>query len=126
MKRIFFLLGVLLVLMFPSAVLAQGSSTCQQYDNDVCSNVSGASGSNGTGSSGNPSSGNGSQAGSPGTAASTPAGGSAGTAAGTGSSLPFTGLDLYLIVGVSAALIATGLVVRRASGIPVAETDQQL
>jgi hypothetical protein len=90
MKRISALVGVVLVLVLvPSAALASGgSSTCQAYGPQTCDSVS--SGTAGTG--------NGST--------------TATTAAGT---LPFTGLDIVLLVVGGGALLTGGFVVRRLS-----------
>lgn len=93
MKRISALVGVVVVLalMVPGAAFA--SSTCQAYNPQTCSSVS--SGTSGSGSSGS----------GPGSATAT-------TSSGT---LPFTGLDVVLLVAGGGALLATGLVVRRLS-----------
>jgi hypothetical protein len=85
MKRIAVLIGVL-ALMAPSAALAQ-SSTCQAYNPQLCSSVS----ANGTTS--------------PGTS----------TASTAASTLPFTGLDVVLLVVGGGALLSAGFIVRRVS-----------
>jgi hypothetical protein len=80
MKRIYALVGILgvLVLLAPSAALA--SSTCQAYNNQLCSSV-----------------------------------GSSNSNTGSGSTLPFTGLDVVLLVAGGSTLLATGFVIRRLS-----------
>ena len=91
MKRISALVGVLgvLLLMVPSAALA--GSTCQAYSPQTCGSVG-----NGTVSSGN--------------ASTTPA-----TNAASTGTLPFTGLDVVLLVAGGGTLLGAGLVVRRLS-----------
>ena len=93
MKRISALVGVLgvLVLAVPSVALA-ASSTCQGYGSQTCSSVG-----NGNVSSGNVSSGN-----------VTSNANSAGT-------LPFTGLDVVLLVAGGGTLLGAGFLVRRLS-----------
>jgi hypothetical protein len=93
MKRISALVGVLgvLVLAMPSVALAGSSSTCQGYAHQTCGSVG-----NGTVSSG--------------TASTTPA--TNATSAGT---LPFTGLDVVLLVAGGGTLLGAGFVVRRLS-----------
>jgi hypothetical protein len=86
MKRITALVGVLGVL----ALLAPGaslasSSTCQAYNPQLCSSVNNDSTSNGSGSSN------------------------------ASSSLPFTGLDVVLLVAGGGTLLGAGFVVRRLS-----------
>jgi hypothetical protein len=90
MKRISALVGVcvVLALMVPGAAFA--SSTCQAYSPQTCGSVN--SGTSGSG-------------GGPGSTTAT-------TSSGT---LPFTGLDVILLVAGGAALLGTGLVVRRLS-----------
>lgn len=85
------MVGILGVLAFvlPSAALA--SSTCQAYNPQLCSSVGSGNASTGSGSGTTP--------------AST-------TSAGT---LPFTGLDVVLLVVGGGALLVTGFVVRRLS-----------
>jgi hypothetical protein len=92
MKRISALVGVLalLVLAIPSIALAS-SSTCQGYNSQTCSSVS-----NGSAGSGN----------SPTTAT---------TAATSSGTLPFTGLDVFLLVAGGGTLLGAGFVVRRLS-----------
>ena len=106
MKRISALVGVLgvLALLVPSAALA--SSTCQAYNpqqataDTLCASVG----------SGNVSTGNGSGTNSGTSPASTTAADS--TSSGT---LPFTGLDVVLLVAGGGTLLAAGFVVRRLS-----------
>jgi hypothetical protein len=86
MKRIAVLLGVL-ALMAPSVALAEGSSSCQTYSPELCSSVDA------------------SNSGTPGTSATT----------NTASTLPFTGLDVVLLVVGGGALLSAGFVVRRVS-----------
>jgi hypothetical protein len=76
MRRFSTLVGVWLVLLaVPSFALAQ-SSTCQQYESQVCSSVSTTS---------------------------------------TAGTLPFTGLDIVLLLVGGGALVSAGFVVRRVS-----------
>jgi hypothetical protein len=92
MRRISLLAGVLFLLMAPSAALAQ-SSTCQQYDAQTCSSLNS-------------------------TVSTTPDSGDASpTSATTNTSgtLPFTGLDVVLLVAGGGALLSAGFVVRRVS-----------
>src|SRR5450755_3736609 len=84
MKRIVGLL-VGIALMLPGAALAQGSSTCQSYNPQLCSVNTNATTPNAT------------------------------TAASTQSTLPFTGLDVVLLAVGGGTLLAAGLVVRRLS-----------
>jgi hypothetical protein len=84
MKRISALVGVLFVLMAPSAALAQ-SSTCQQYQSQICSEVTTTTG-------------------------STPD-----ATSNTAGTLPFTGLDIVLLLVGGGALLSAGFVVRRVS-----------
>lgn len=87
MKRIALLVGVLglLALVGPTAAFAS-SSTCQAYSPQLCSSVGSGSTSNGSGTTAN----------------------SAGT-------LPFTGLDVVLLIAGGGSLLAAGFVVRRLS-----------
>lgn len=85
MKRIVGLIACF-ALMLPGVALAQGGSTCQSYNPQLCSSVSSNSAQR-TGSS-----------------ASTSA-----------STLPFTGLDVVLLAVGGGALLGAGLVVRRLS-----------
>ena len=88
MKRISALVGaVLALLVLPTGAFASGSSTCQAYSPQTCSSVS--SGSSGTG-----------------------AGPTSTTSTGT---LPFTGLDVVLLVAGGGVLLSAGFVVRRLS-----------
>ncbi len=88
MKRI---AGVIIViaLMAPSIASAQGGSTCQAYNPQLCT-VVGTDAHGGTGT---------------GTA----------TTADSAGTLPFTGLDLVLVAAGGGALLGAGLVVRRLS-----------
>lgn len=90
MKRICALVGVLGVLLFtvPSAALA--SSTCQAYNPQLCSSTGNTSAASGTSST---------------------------NAASTGT-LPFTGLDVVLLLAGGGTLLGAGLVVRRLSRRP--------
>jgi hypothetical protein len=80
MKRIAMLAAVVALTM-PSLALAQGSSTCQAYNPQLCNQVSTT----------------------------------AGDSASSGGTLPFTGLDVVLLVAGGGSLIAGGLVIRRLS-----------
>jgi len=93
MKRISALVGVLgvLALAVPSIAVA-ASSTCQAYGPQTCSSVSNGNVSTGT---------------SPGSTTTTNAN-SSGT-------LPFTGLDVVLLVVGGGTLLGAGFVVRRLS-----------
>ena len=96
MKRISALVGVLAILLFaiPSAALAASSSTCQGYSSQTCSSVG-----NGTVSAG--------------TASNSSSNGSTNTdSSGT---LPFTGLDVVLLLAGGGTLLGAGFVVRRLS-----------
>jgi hypothetical protein len=84
MKRIAVVI-IGLALLLPSAALASGSSTCQSYNQELCSVTSNTSNQ------------------------STP---SATTASST---LPFTGLDVVLLAVGGGALLGAGVVVRRLS-----------
>jgi hypothetical protein len=90
MKRISALVGlvVALALTLPGAAFA--SSTCQAYNPQTCGSVTVTTGTS---------------SGGPGSTTAT-------TSSGT---LPFTGLDVVLLVAGGGALLATGLVVRRLS-----------
>ena len=77
MRRITILGAVLIALAIPATAVAQGNSTCQAYNPQLCSSVSG-------------------------------------NTANTGS-LPFTGLDVVLLVAGGGMLLAAGFVVRRLS-----------
>ncbi|HEY1509247.1 MAG TPA: hypothetical protein VGF93_09620 [Solirubrobacteraceae bacterium] len=79
MRRITILGAILIALALPATALAQGNSTCQAYNPQLCSSVSGT------------------------------------TASTTSGSLPFTGLDVVLLVAGGGTLLATGFVVRRLS-----------
>jgi hypothetical protein len=78
MRRITMLGAILIALAVPTTAFAQGNSTCQAYNPQLCSSVSGT------------------------------------TSSGTGS-LPFTGLDVVLLVAGGGTLLAAGFVVRRLS-----------
>lgn len=93
MKRISVLVGVLgvLALATPGAALAASSSTCQGYSHQTCGSVGNGNVSSGTG-------------------ATTPA-----TNAASSGTLPFTGLDVVLLVAGGGTLLAAGFVVRRLS-----------
>jgi len=88
MSRVVAVVGVTLVLLAPSAAFASGSSTCQAYNPQLCSSV--GSGHAGTGTS----------------SVSPSRAGKAGT-------LPFTGLDVALLLGGAVTLVGAGLVVHR-------------
>jgi hypothetical protein len=92
MKRISALVGVLglLVLAIPGIAVAASSSTCQAYGPQTCSSVS-----NGNVSTGS----------TPGTTAN----------AASSGTLPFTGLDVALLVAGGGTLLGAGFVVRRLS-----------
>jgi hypothetical protein len=89
MKRFSALVGILgvLALMAPGMALASSSSTCQGYHHQACESVS--SGTSGTG--------NGS------------------TTVNSAGTLPFTGLDVVLLVAGGGMLLGAGFVVRRLS-----------
>jgi guanyl-specific ribonuclease Sa len=97
MKRISALVGVfaVLALMVPGAALASSSSTCQAYAPQTCESVS--SGTSGT---------------SPGSTTVTTSSATSANSAGT---LPFTGLDVVLLVAGGGALLSAGFVIRRLS-----------
>jgi len=95
MKRIATISAVLALLAIPSSALAQSSSTCQAYSNQTCSVSAISQGQGPTGSTLPVSS----------TTTST-------TSAG---SLPFTGLDLGLLVIGGASLLGAGVFARRLS-----------
>jgi len=84
MSRVLALAGVTLVVFAPSAAFASGSSTCQAYNPQLCSSV--GSGHAGTGTSS--------------------------SSAGKSGTLPFTGLDVVLLLGGAVTLVGAGLVVR--------------
>ena len=77
MKRITLVGALLIALALPATALAQGNSTCQAYNPQLCSSVSNTNASTG--------------------------------------SLPFTGLDVVLLVAGGGTLLAAGFVVRRLS-----------
>jgi hypothetical protein len=91
MKRISLVVGVvLLLLVVPGSALASGSSTCQAYSPQLCSSVGSNNAATGSGS---------------GTGANSSSAGS----------LPFTGLDVVLLVAGGATLLGAGLLVRALS-----------
>jgi hypothetical protein len=108
MKRISALVGIFFLLILPSAALAQ-SSSCQSYQNQLCSSVGAGNatntpgGTNGTTGAG----------GATGAANATNATGTA--AANSTGTLPFTGLDLVLLVAGGGTLLVAGFLVRRVS-----------
>lgn len=79
MRRITLLGAILFALALPATALAQGNSTCQAYNPQLCSSVSSTTATTSTGS------------------------------------LPFTGLDVVLLVAGGGTLLAAGFVVRRLS-----------
>lgn len=81
MRRIA-VLALLLALIMPASALASGSSTCQAYNPQLCTTISGSGGA---------------------TSTTTHAG---------AKTLPFTGLDAGLLVGGGLALLAAGVAVR--------------
>jgi len=85
------LLAVVVALAVPSVALGQPGSTCQSYNQQLCSSVN---------------------RGGPGDAPS------AGDAASTGSTLPFTGLDVALLAAGGGALMGAGFAVRRVARRP--------
>jgi hypothetical protein len=91
MKRISALVGLLAVLALAVPGIAAASSTCQAYGPQTCSSVGNGNVSTGT---------------SPGTAT---------TPANSSGTLPFTGLDVVLLVAGGATLLGAGFVVRRLS-----------
>jgi hypothetical protein len=88
MKRILMLIACVALLVLPSAALASSSSTCQSYNAQLC-NVAGNTNSK--------------------TTATSP------TSTATSSTLPFTGLDVGLLVAGGGVLLGAGLIVRRFS-----------
>ena len=90
MKRIAALVGLVGVLALAMPGAAVASSTCQAYNPQLCSSVGSSSTSSGSGS------------------GTTPGSTSSGT-------LPFTGLDVVLLVAGGGTLLAAGFVVRRLS-----------
>ncbi len=87
MKRVSLIVIAVAALMLPSAAGAASSSTCQNYNPQLCS------------------------------IASNVASQTAGTVASTSqNTLPFTGLDVVLLAVGGGALLGAGLVVRRLSG----------
>jgi hypothetical protein len=88
MKRIVMLAAMVGALVLPGAAFASGSSTCHSYSAELCQVVGDTTASQAT-------------------TTSTTA-----TSAGT---LPFTGLDVGLLVVGGAVLLGAGLVVRRFS-----------
>jgi hypothetical protein len=94
MKRISALAGILaiLVLALPGAAAAASSSTCQGYGSQTCPSIGNTTVSNNTSNASN-----------------------ASTTASSAGTLPFTGLDVALLVAGGGTLLAAGLVVRRLS-----------
>jgi hypothetical protein len=86
MKRIATLIATVALLVLPSAAFASGSSTCQSYNQQLCQVASN-------------------------TATDT----SPSTTTTRASTLPFTGLDVGLLVVGGGVLLTAGLVVRRLS-----------
>lgn len=101
MKRFIALVGLLgvLALVGPGMALASSSSTCQGYGGKSCASV--GSGTAGTGS---------------GTGSGTD--NAAATVTTSTGTLPFTGLDVVLLVAGGGALLSAGFVVRRLSRQP--------
>jgi hypothetical protein len=99
MKRFSALVGIVgvLALIAPNMALASSSSTCQGYSGKSCASVGSGTAGNGNGNA-NGGTGNGSTV--------------AATSTGT---LPFTGLDVILLVAGGATLLGAGFVVRRLS-----------
>jgi hypothetical protein len=90
MKRIATLAAMIGALVLPTAALASGSSTCQSYNKQLCQVVSNASADNADAQTST-------------------------TTATSASTLPFTGLDVGLLVVGGGVLLGAGLVVRRFS-----------
>ncbi|HUA45078.1 MAG TPA: hypothetical protein VMA77_07615 [Solirubrobacteraceae bacterium] len=89
MKRIATLVGIVLALsVIPGTAMAAGNSTCQAYSPQLCSSVGSSNTSSGSGT---------------------------GTNASSTGTLPFTGLDVVLLVAGGGTLLAAGFVVRRLS-----------
>ena len=91
MKRISALAGVLAILVLAVPSLAMASSTCQGYGSQTCSSVGNGNVSSGTASN------------------------NASTSASSAGTLPFTGLDVALLVVGGGTLLGAGFVVRRLS-----------
>jgi hypothetical protein len=91
MKRIVTLAAMIGALVLPAAAFASGSSTCQSYNPQLCQVVSDTSAANAAGQTS--------------TTATTA----------SASTLPFTGLDVGLLVVGGAVLLGAGLLVRRFS-----------
>jgi hypothetical protein len=75
-------LALLLALIMPASALASGSATCQAYNPQLCTTISGTDGTPAT------------------------------TGRTSAKTLPFTGLDAGLLVGGGLALLAAGVAVR--------------
>jgi len=84
------LIWMILVLLTPTVALASGTSTCQGYHPQLCSSLESSS------------AGIGHSSHSP-------------TSASTGGTLPFTGLDVVLLVSGAVGLLGAGAVMRRLS-----------
>lgn len=76
------ILALLVALLVPATAMASGSSTCQAYNPQLCATVGPAA----THTTASPS--------------------------GSAKTLPFTGLDAFLLVGGGITLLGTGVVVR--------------
>jgi hypothetical protein len=74
---------MMIALLIPGTALAQGSSTCQAYNPQLCSSVGSSTG-------------------------------SVASSSGSGT-LPFTGIDVVLLVAGGGMLLCAGFVVRRLS-----------
>lgn len=90
MKRIVILMASIALLIAPSAALADGGSTCKSYDQQLCQVANNS------------------------TTKTTGVGATTATTS-AASTLPFTGLDVGLLVAGGGLLLGTGLVVRRLS-----------
>ena len=88
MKRIVILVATVALLALPGAALASGSSTCQSYNAQLCQVASNTNAR---------------------TTSTSP------VATSSASTLPFTGLDVGLLVAGGGALLGAGLLVRRLS-----------
>jgi hypothetical protein len=104
MRRTITLVAAVIALVVPASALANSSPTCQSYNPQLCSSVN----ANTTTGSGPPSStaNTSNSAGGPSTSTS---------ASNRSSTLPFTGLDVVLLVVGGGALLSAGFVIRRVS-----------